>query len=150
MVFISLTFWQDHFKKFVVKIRGSYPYQNLSLEDIEGEVWEDVPGFDGTYHISNYGRIKSLRRWKGAVHGGGYYTKERILKTRPVTSLNRYVKENTYSLGASLKMDGKVRSIAVARLVYYVFVASFDIDNLELIISYKNLDGRNVKLGNLV
>jgi hypothetical protein len=35
-----------------------YPYQNISLENLEGEVWEDVPGLDGYFLISNFGRTK--------------------------------------------------------------------------------------------
>ena len=34
-------------------------YENLSLEDMEGEVWKDIEGFEGMYQISNMGRVKS-------------------------------------------------------------------------------------------
>lgn len=34
----------------------------LSMEDFEGEVWKDVPDFEGLYLVSNMGRIKSLDR----------------------------------------------------------------------------------------
>lgn len=37
-----------------------YPYQNLSLENIPGEVWKDIPGWEGRYQASNMGRIKSF------------------------------------------------------------------------------------------
>lgn len=36
------------------------PYQNLSLEDMLGEVWKDIKPTNGLYHISNLGRVKSL------------------------------------------------------------------------------------------
>lgn len=36
-------------------------YKNLSLENIEGEIWKDV-GYEGLYLVSNYGRIKILSR----------------------------------------------------------------------------------------
>lgn len=35
-----------------------YPYQNLTLKDLKGERWEDIPELDGYYRISNFGRIK--------------------------------------------------------------------------------------------
>lgn len=35
-------------------------YKNLSLEDLPGEVWKDIPGFEGLYQVSNMGRVKSL------------------------------------------------------------------------------------------
>lgn len=34
----------------------------LSLEDFEGEVWKDIPEYEGWYQVSNMGRIKSLDR----------------------------------------------------------------------------------------
>ena len=39
------------------------PYENLSLEDMEGEVWKDVVGYEGLYQVSNLGRVKSLDRY---------------------------------------------------------------------------------------
>lgn len=39
------------------------------LEPLEGEVWKPVVGFEGCYHVSNMGRVKSLERkvpkWDG-------------------------------------------------------------------------------------
>lgn len=37
-------------------------YKNLSLEDIEGEIWKDVVGYENIYMVSNFGRIKSNGR----------------------------------------------------------------------------------------
>ena len=34
------------------------PYQNLSLEDMPGEVWRSVPNYNGLYSASTMGRIK--------------------------------------------------------------------------------------------
>ena len=39
----------------------TYPYQNLSLEDMPNEVWRDVVGYEGLYQVSNLARVKSLR-----------------------------------------------------------------------------------------
>ena len=38
------------------------PHQNLSLEDMEGEIWKDIEGLEGYYEISSLGRVKSLSR----------------------------------------------------------------------------------------
>jgi len=46
-------------------------YKNLSLENIDGEIWEEIDEFDGDYFISNHGRVKSLK-----------FRKEKILKQR--------------------------------------------------------------------
>jgi hypothetical protein len=56
------------------------PYQNLSLDDMQGEIWKDIQGYDGYYQVSNFGRIKSLSR--DVFNGMGYYLKkEKILKS---------------------------------------------------------------------
>lgn len=34
----------------------------LSLEDLPNEEWKDIKDFEGLYQISNYGRVKSLKR----------------------------------------------------------------------------------------
>ena len=35
-----------------------YPFM---LEDLDGEIWRDIKGFEGHYQISNYGRVKSFK-----------------------------------------------------------------------------------------
>ncbi len=55
-------------------------WENLSLEDMEGEVWKDIEGYEGIYQVSNMGRVKSLnynhtkkpRILKQSVNGRGY------------------------------------------------------------------------------
>lgn len=37
-------------------------YKNLSLEDLPGEVWKDVVGYEGLFQVSCLGRIKMLTR----------------------------------------------------------------------------------------
>lgn len=37
-------------------------YKDLNIADIKGEEWRDIPGYDGIYQVSNYGRIKSVER----------------------------------------------------------------------------------------
>lgn len=33
----------------------------LSTEDIDGEIWRDVVGYEGIYRVSNFGRVKSFQ-----------------------------------------------------------------------------------------
>lgn len=33
---------------------------STELEDLQGEIWDEVPGYNGKYLISNYSRVKSL------------------------------------------------------------------------------------------
>lgn len=39
-------------------------YKNLSLEDLDGEIWKDIKDFQN-YQISNFGRVKSFKKWHG-------------------------------------------------------------------------------------
>ena len=58
-------------------------YKNLSLEDMKGEVWKDIEGFEGMYQVSNMGRIKSLNRVQKSYNGKclcDLTVKSRILK----------------------------------------------------------------------
>jgi len=43
----------DYYKKYINKEK---------IEDLEGELWKDVKGFENIYVVSNYSRIKSLIR----------------------------------------------------------------------------------------
>lgn len=36
----------------------------FDLNDLPNEVWKDIKGYEGLYQISNYGRVKSLSKYK--------------------------------------------------------------------------------------
>lgn len=37
-------------------------YLNKDLQDIDNEIWKDIPDWEGSYQVSNMGRVKSLNR----------------------------------------------------------------------------------------
>ena len=39
-------------------------YKNLSLENLEGETWRAVVGYEGLYEVSSLGRVKIVKRKK--------------------------------------------------------------------------------------
>lgn len=43
------------------------------------EIWKDIKGYEGLYQVSNFGNIKSLRKWNGARGKHFYESCERIL-----------------------------------------------------------------------
>lgn len=47
---------------------------------METEIWKAVPGYEGSYQVSNYGAVKSLKR-EVATRGILYVRGERILKS---------------------------------------------------------------------
>ena len=107
------------------------------IQDLEGEVWEDVVGFEGFYQVSNKGRVKSLNFGKR-----GY---ERLLSQ---------AKHKNY-LFVTLTKEGKHKSIFVHRLVYEAFIGNVpkyntNISSNELIIvNHKDECGTNNNVENL-
>lgn len=83
-------------------------YKNLSLEDIEGEVWRDIHGYEGLYKVSDLGRIKSLEKQKGK-----FFKNSTIMKL----SLD---KDGYCKVG--LSKESKCVSKTVHRLVAFEFI----------------------------
>lgn len=52
----------------------------MIIEDLEGEIWKDIVGFEGLYQISNMCRVKSLERITPRLPQVPQITKERIRK----------------------------------------------------------------------
>ena len=77
----------------------------LSLESMKGEKWADIPGFDGAYSISNYGRIWAAPRLIISADGKQlYFTKERIRKQSPAKHYNSYTKDYVHQLWSFTRM----------------------------------------------
>lgn len=87
-------------------------YKNLSLEDLEGEVWKPICGYEQFYEISSYGRVKCLPRDCGGAHNR-FISKTKIMKMKP---------NNNGYLQANLKKGGKVKRVSVHRLVAMAFI----------------------------
>jgi len=54
-------------------------WKNLSLEDLPGEIWKDVVGYEGMYKISSLGRVKGVDRQVNHYLGGTRLVKEKML-----------------------------------------------------------------------
>jgi hypothetical protein len=123
-----------------------YHYQNLSLKNIKGEKWKDIPGFEDEYQLSNYGRLKSQDRW---VDYGKHdsFRPGRIIKLRLSGSAKN---NNRHDLQMKLHKDGIRYHYSVARFVYCQFVKSFDREDHTLIVTRKDGDTLNCYYKNLV
>lgn len=87
----------------------------LSIEDFNGETWKDIPGYEGWYKVSNYGRIKSVDRLvQESRHDG-------IQKTKHCKSC--IIKGSLYGnyLICHLKRDGTSRIVKFHRIVCSAF-----------------------------
>ena len=94
-------------------------WKNLSLEDMEGEVWKDIEGYEGIYQVSNMGRVKSLDRTIKRINNRSDYAK---MKGRVLAQF----KDTKGYLTTNLCKDGKQSHPPIHRLVAKAFV-----DNIE-------------------
>jgi hypothetical protein len=131
-----------------------FPYQNRSLENIDGEKWEAIPGYEDYYLVSNFGRIKALEKEISFFIPGKHlvsYTKpEKILSQGLTKRWNSISKEYIFRLSVTLCISQKMKTFVVCRLVYNAFIKKAEYINDNLCISHKDGDGRNNYYENLV
>ncbi len=88
-----------------------------NLEDLDGEIWKDLPDFKGLYQASTKGRIKSLKSNK--------HCKPHILKqtVQIEKSHRKYKNSNGYAY-VKLHVNGKCYNKRVHRLVAITFISN--------------------------
>lgn len=89
---------------------NSFLCDNLLLEDLDGEIWKDVVGFDGSHFVSNYGRVKRGQRYDIL----GRLLNEKILKRQYWIAPNGHLQSAKVSFGIDAKTYTKAVSILVA------------------------------------
>lgn len=119
--------------------------KELGLEDLPGEVWASVVGFDGYYEVSSMGRVKSLERTQYVVslRTRPFYRtfKERIMKPSKTRS-SKGTKTITWSVGLC------VGSVYAYLDVHLMMAQAFDLTGGELV-SHKDGDQLHNVLENL-
>lgn len=100
------------------------------------EVWKDIPGYEGYYQVSNYGRVRRLPTIVRANSGGKQSLPGRILK---------YKKSRGYN-SVGLSKFGKDKYLRVGRLVAMAFIPNPD--NLPQV-NHKDCNPRNDRADNL-
>lgn len=76
----------------------------FQINDIDGEIWKDVPEYEDSYAVSNYGRIKSKNRLIMTPNGRSYSVETRILspsfaaKGYPYITFNKHCVKKSYIL----------------------------------------------------
>ncbi len=117
-----------------------YAYENLSLSDMDGEIWKDIKGFEECYMVSNLGRIKSLGRMLQTTY------RNRKIPTR--IRKQQSFKGETPKVG--LYIDGKMVSVFVSRIVYSTFISPLPYsESQSLVVSHKNNDKKDNRVDNL-
>jgi len=128
----------------MVQKNNKYPCYNRSLKNIESEEWEDIPGFDGYYMVSNFGRIKRMKREQLNSKGIVRIFKEQIIAPRIGLGPNHYKKDFTYHLFAHFSLEGNKYHLPIRRLVYYCFIVPFDLKDKTVTIICNNGNGLDV------
>lgn len=101
------------------------------------EVWKDIEGYEGYYHISNHGRVKSLSR-KIKTYGGRYYFSREIIMSQKKTRGYKSV---------TLNANGEKRTLQVHRLVLEHFSPKQGSETLQ--VNHINCDKADNNLLNL-
>lgn len=87
----------------------------LDLENLENEIWKPAVGFQN-YMVSNYGRIKSLKRVSITANGARRTFPERIMRCQNYQGYLR----------TQLVVDGKSKTVKVHRVVAEAFLENPD------------------------
>lgn len=108
---------------------------------MKGEVWKDVPGYEGLYQVSDLGRVRSLDIVKeyNPIEKKSY---KKILKGRILKS---HVDNQGYKM-LSLYKDCEQKHMSVHRLVAITFLEKPDGCN---VVGFRDNDRLNLKLENL-
>lgn len=99
------------------------------------EIWKDIPGYEGVYKASSYGRIKRVGAYKNQFRKS--WESEKILKPG--------VKPNGY-LFVNLSKDGKQKVHHVHRLIAETFIAN---TQNKPTVNHKDGDKSNNNIENL-
>ena len=102
---------------------GTKPiYLYKSLSDLPGELWKDVPGFEGSYQASNLGRVKSLDRTISHPCLKTQFITGRILSQSVHNNNNIVTGEPMVDLRVTLTVENKAYYFNTRRLIYLTFV----------------------------
>lgn len=103
------------------------------LEDLNGEVWKDVEGYEGHYKVSNMGRIKSVARYIKRIKFSNFKCYEKIKKPR--ANFGGY-------LYLSLEFEGKSSWFTLHTLVSKHFIGEKQKGLFVNHINHNKLDNR--------
>lgn len=104
----------------------------------EKEIWKDIVGYEGLYQISNFGNVKSLRRYIQTRDGVLAYLREKII--RPSKD------KNGYYFYVKLSNNGKQVKFYIHRLVATAFLEKPEGKNYIDHINTDYLDNRAINL----
>jgi hypothetical protein len=129
--------------------KPEYPYCNTDLEPLKGECWKDIPGLNGYFVISNYGRVKRRTYEMRDRNGFTYIKPEKIIRPTLVKYFNKSKGDKSVFLASKVTLSKKAHNFTVARLVYYCFVEPIDLAGDSTQIVAMDGDNLNIRPDNL-
>ena len=93
----------------------------LQLEDLDGEIWKDVVGYENIYEVSNLGRIRTNKNKTTYTERHGIrHWKQRIIKQK----FQQRCRSELFDPRVILWKDGKEKTFLVSRLVAIAFISN--------------------------
>ncbi len=145
----TATLHSSHSNKITTEKAVTPPWLNLNYNDIEGEIWKELPHLEGYYLISNFGRIKSLDRHIDSKDGKTRFYKGRILKGVVVKYKNNTVGDYIEEIKVGIFYCGNYCNIRVARMVYNLFVEELNYKQDGWVVTHKDGNRLNSDVNNL-
>lgn len=115
---------------------------SVDIESLDGEIWNDVLGFDGLFSVSNFGRVKREFRYNSLGK-----------KVQPKILARIYCRNNKKEKVAAvvrLRIDKKCYTKTVSSLVCEAFIRPLNNDECAIHIDKKRLFDdslNNLKIG---
>tara|TARA_R110000868_G_scaffold175781_2_gene412998 strand:- start:2449 stop:3147 length:699 start_codon:yes stop_codon:yes gene_type:complete len=106
---------------------------------LNNEVWRDVVGYEGSYEVSSFGRVKTVKRAVIKSNGKPYNISEKLK-----TGIN----PNKVYCVVALTLSGKSKCRYVHQLVVESFLGLFS-DGNKIVIDHYDNNGHNNQLDNL-
>ena len=116
---------------------------------MQDEHWESVPGLDGYYSISNFGRIRREVYEITYKDGRCFFCKPKIIIPRLINVPNGFKNDIQQYVVNRVTIKGVRYNLSVARLVYYCFVETFELDDHLTVILFNDNDSLNIQHRNL-
>jgi len=120
-----------------------YLFQNRTPLTLKSERWKDIPGFEGSYQVSNLGRVKSLDRFVPHNRCGKQFVKGRILRQNIKKHYNHFTEDYMVILQVTLMLENRRYEFSVRRLVYAAFKDPSVLSNNKRMVVSKDGDGYN-------
>jgi hypothetical protein len=129
--------------------KRNYPYLDLELKSLPGERWKDIPGLEGLYKVSSFGRIKRLERTTKLKNKVMYPRAEMIIKPELQRAFNAFKNDYSDYLSVRVAVRDERYNYSLARLVFTTFKEGYDYDDKSFVVICADDDTLNLRLSNL-